>query len=500
MAIPFDQWPWIPLAIVLPLSAVLVAILIRRATVYFLLAILFLMLANAAGLAWLVVRQGPSTYFMGGWEPPLGIVLYADGLSALLVLMTTTIGFTAGLYAFKYFSSNPDDVDAIHRRNHFWPLWMFLLTAMSALFLSRDIFNIYITLELMGLAAVSLVALAGEPVALRASMRYLLVSLAGSLFYLLGVALVFANFGVLDLPPIQAAMNLSPVPMIALSLMTVGLMMKTALFPLHFWLPPAHANAPTPVSAVLSGLVVKASFYLLVRLWFQGFDVLISPIIMQILGIMGALAILWGAFHALKQQRVKLLIAYSTVAQLGYLFLLFPLLQPGEASILAWNGTFIFVIAHAFAKAGMFLAAGNILKAYGHDQIRDLGEMTRYMPVTVFAFGMAGLSLVGLPPTGGFIAKWLLIRSAIVGGQWWCAFLIAGGGLLAAAYVLRLLAQAFRTVPDIPRPKPLAPLTEWSALGLALIALGLGFTAIYPLELLQAGMPLFIQILVGGAP
>ena len=497
---PADQWQLIPLAIVLPLSAVLLAILVRRATVYLLLVILLLMSANAVGLTWLVSSQGPKTYYMGGWEPPLGIVLYADGLSALLILMTTIVGLAAGLYALRYFPTKTDDEDAAHRKNHFWPLWMFLLAAMSALFLSRDIFNIYITLELMGLAAVSLVALAGEPVALRASMRYLLVSMAGSLFYLVGVALIYANFGVLDLPAIRAVINHSPVAIIALSLMTVGLMMKTALFPFHFWLPPAHANAPTPVSAVLSGLVIKASFYLLVRLWFQGFDIFITPIIMQILGAMGAMAILWGAFHALKQERVKLLIAYSTVAQLGYLFLLFPLIKSGEASKLAWSGVFIFVFAHAFAKAALFLAAGNILKAYGHDRISDLGEMNRYIPVTVFAFGIAGLSLVGLPPTGGFIAKWLMIRAAIIGEQWWCAVLIAGGGLLAAGYILRVISRAFRTVPDIPRPKPLSPLTEWTALGLALIALGLGFTGIYTLDILQAGTPEFILNLAGGMP
>lgn len=495
-----DQWPGIPLAIGLPLSAVLVAILFRQTAVKFLLVILFVMVVNAGGLAWLVFTQGPGTYYMGGWEPPLGIVLYADGLSVLLLLMTTIVGFACGLYALNYFPPSIGDEDAAHRRDHFWPLWMFLMAAMSALFFSRDIFNLYITLELTGLAAVSLVSLAGEPVALRASMRYLLVSMAGSLFYLIGVALVYANFGVLDLPALQAAMQIGPVPIIALSLMTVGLLMKTAIFPFHFWLPPAHANAPTPVSAVLSGLVVKASFYLLVRLWFQGFDVLITPVAMQILGALGVSAIVWGALNALKQQRIKLLIAYSTVAQLGYLFLLFPLVQPGEASTLAWDGTFTFVIAHAFAKAGMFLAAGNILKAFGHDRINELGEMTRYLPITLFAFGIAGLSLVGLPPSGGFIAKFLLVRAAIIGGQWWYAIFIAAGSLLAAAYIVKVLSYAFRTVPDLPRPIRPPALSEWVALGLALVAFGIGLTAIYPLDLLQAGTPLFIQTLVGGTP
>ena len=138
----------------------------------------------------------------------------------------------------------------------FCPLWMFLWAALNALFLSGDIFNLYITLELLGLSAVALVALSQTAEALSAAMRYLLVSLTGSLSYLMGVALVYAANGTLSLKMLATAGPASPSLSTAFALMAAGLIMKSALFPMHFWLPPAHANAPAPVSAVLSALVV----------------------------------------------------------------------------------------------------------------------------------------------------------------------------------------------------------------------------------------------------
>ena len=161
--------------------------------------------------------------------------------------------------------------------------------------------------------------------ALTAALRYLFVSLSASLFYLLGVGLVYGQCATVDLPSLAAQAQPGPTLWVALALMTGGLIAKAALFPMHFWLPPAHANAPAPVSALLSALVVKGSFYILLRLWFEAFPALLTPAVAQLFGLLGAAAILWGSVNALFQTRLKLLIAYSTVAQLGYLFLLFPL-------------------------------------------------------------------------------------------------------------------------------------------------------------------------------
>jgi multicomponent Na+:H+ antiporter subunit D len=498
--IDLAQLPLLPAAIMLPLAGSVLALLFRNAAPYIGAAVSFSLVLVAGGLAQQVFAMGVQVHFMGGWRPPLGIVLQADGLGALMVLMTAVVGFGTSMYAVGYFRPKVKSGEAFETQAYFWPLWLFLFTGLNGMFLSRDLFNLYITLELLGLSAGPLVALAGEARALRAAMRYLLVSMVGSLSYLLGVGLIYANYSLLDMEALAGVIEPGPVSLFSISLMTIGLLMKTALFPMHFWLPPAHANAPAPVSAVLSALVVKGSFYIVIRLWFQVFGELISPPVMTVLGLLGAFAILWGAFQAMQQRRLKLLVAYSTVAQLGYLFLLFPLSQNEGTAFTAWNGTFYFLIAHACAKAGMFLAAGNILHAFGHDRIRDMGELTRYLPISTFAFGMAGISLIGLPPSGGFIGKWLLINASIASQQWLLAGLIAAGSLLAAGYILRVMACAFRTVPSILPPKTLSPLTEWAALGLALTAIGLGLLSLYPLGLLEIASPIPGNLLLGGIP
>jgi multicomponent Na+:H+ antiporter subunit D len=494
------QFPWLPAAIMVPLAGAVLALLFRKTAPYLGLVVSILLVLIGSGLALGVNAEGVQLHFMGGWRPPLGITLQADGLSSLMILMTSIVGLGASFYAFAYFRPKEQGGEASETQAYFWPLWLFLFSALNGMFLSRDLFNLYVTLELLGLSAGPLVALAGEARALRAAMRYLLVSMVGSLSYLLGVGLIYSNYSLLDMDALAQVVEPGPVSLLAASLMTIGLLMKTALFPMHFWLPPAHANAPAPVSAVLSALVVKGSFYILVRLWFQVFESLLFPQVLVIFGLLGALAILWGAFQAMQQRRLKLLVAYSTVAQLGYLFLLFPLAQYVGTAFTAWNGTFYFLIAHACAKAGMFLAAGNILHAFGHDRIKDMGEMSRYMPLSTFAFGMAGISLVGLPPSGGFIGKWLLINASIANQQWLITVLIAVGSLLAAGYILRVLPCAFRQVPQMKPPKVISPVTEWAAFGLALVAIGLGLLSIFPLGLLEVGSPVAGSLIIGGFP
>ena len=435
-----------------------------------------------------VLASGVQIHRVGGWSAPLGIDLRADGLAVLMLVITALIASAVTLYSPRYFLAE-HDAEALHRERYFWPLFLFLWTALNALFLSADIFNLYVTLELLGFAAVTLVALAGKREALTAAMRYLFVSLSASLFYLLGVALVYGQCATVDLPSLAAKAQPGPTLWVALALMTGGLIAKAALFPLHFWLPPAHANAPAPVSALLSALVVKGPFYILLRLWFEAFPALMTPAVAQAFGALGAAAILWGSINALLQPRLKLLVAYSTVAQLGYLFLLFPLAAAREGGFLAWSGGLIFLGAHACAKTAMFLTAGNILHAAGHDRIKDLDGITHVLPISAFAFGLAGLSLVGLPPSSGFAGKWMLLSASLAQGQWWWVAVILVGSLLAAAYVMRVLTHAFTRVPDATTPNPIPPVMEWTALALAVLAVGLGLAASWPAELLRFGAP-----------
>jgi multicomponent Na+:H+ antiporter subunit D len=169
------------------------------------------------------------------------------------------------------------------------------------------------------------------------------------------------------------------------------------------------------------------------------------------IGLLGALAILWGSLQAIRQHRLKLLVAYSTVSQIGYLFLLVPLaavpVMGADATAYAWQrdawaGGLYHGLSHAFAKASMFMAAGTVMHVMGHDRMDGVLGLAARLPVTVFAFGLAGLTIIGVPPSGGFVAKWLLLRAAVDSGQWWWVPVILVGGILSAAYVFLVLGQA----------------------------------------------------------
>jgi formate hydrogenlyase subunit 3/multisubunit Na+/H+ antiporter MnhD subunit len=477
------------LLVVLPLAGAVAAFSLPRWAPRIGCGTVLLTLVLAVQAALDVFRQGPLVQSLGGWAVPLGIRLRVDGLSAILLLVLASVGLLISIHAMQ----TPATVRGAGGRatRYYWPLWLFLLAALNGMFLSADLFNLYVTLELSGLSAVALVALAGTRPALDAALRYLFVSLSGSLLYLMGVALLYGACGTLDLELLAGRIT-GPPGWTALALMTVGLMMKGALFPLHFWLPPAHSSAPAPVSAALSALVVKGSFYILLRLWFESAGGGLPQGALQLFGACGAAAIVWGSLQALVQERLKLLVAYSTVAQLGYLFLFFPLAAGGGARV--WAGGMVFLAAHAFAKAAMFLAAGNIMIAAGHDRIRDLEGITGVLPISVFTIGLAGISLVGLPPSAGFIGKWLLLGAALQQGQWWWVAMIILGTLLSAAYLVRLLSHAFTREGAAADAIRVPAGREWSAFAMALAAFLLGFAATLPLPLLQ-GLGW-----IGGAP
>ena len=238
-----------------------------------------------------------------------------------------------------------------------------------------------------------LVCLDGSGETLRAALRYLLFALCGSLLYLLGAVLLYGGYGTLDIALLADAVQPEPIAWTALALMTAGLLAKTALFPLHIWLPPAHAGAPAAASAVLSALVIKGSWFLVRAAVVRRHARRGHAAAAQLLGALGAAAIVVGSVVALRQERLKLLVAYSTIAQIGYLFLMFPLAfdAAGDMALrdAAQAGGLLQAIAHATAKAGMFMAAGLVYAALGHDRIADLGGAARAMPVTVLAFASA---------------------------------------------------------------------------------------------------------------
>lgn len=447
---------------------------------------LLLLLAASAQLFVEVRAEGVLTVALGGWPEPLGIGLRADGLATLFVLLTVLVALPVAMHAAAYLREHPPGT------SFFWPLLWFLIAALNGIWLAADLFNLYVGLEVLTLTAVGLVALSGSD-AIGPALRYLLAALLGSMAYLLGVALLYGSHGTLAMAQLAGALQPGVTTTVAIGLMTAGLAIKTALFPLHGWLPPAHGNALTPVSALLSALVIKASFYILVRLWIHvsGTDASVAGA--QLLGALGGLAVFWGGWQALRAARVKAVVAYSTVAQLGYLFLLFPLMigTSKRAAELAWDGALFHAIAHGFAKAAMFLAAGNLVRAFGA-QVSNLDGASRLMSLSLLSFGLAGVSLMGLPPSGGFVAKWLLMQSALLSGQWWWIVVLAGGSLLTAAYLFRIFQSSYLEDPELREAPRFQPLLDLPPLLLAAAAIALGLASFGPLEQLRIDAPLEI--------
>ena len=339
-----------------------------------------------------------------------------------------------------------------------------------------------------------LVSLDGRGETLQAALRYLLFALLGSVLYLVGTVLLYGAYGTLDIVLLSHRAHAGPATLLAAALMTAGLLAKTALFPLHLWLPPAHAGAPAAASAALSGLVVKGSFFLVVRLWFDVMPALPGPTAAQLLAALGAAAIVFGSVVALRQERLKLLIAYSTLAQIGYLFLMFPLaVDPGSAQLQsggALTGGMLQAMSHATAKAGMFMAAGLIYTGLGHDRIAGLGGIARALPISVLAFALGGVALIGLPPSGAYLAKALLLQAAAETQQWWWAVVIQMGGMFTCSYLLLVLGQALApAAKPVTLRAPVSRIGEAAALALALCSLSLGLVPWDAYLSVPAGIP-----------
>jgi formate hydrogenlyase subunit 3/multisubunit Na+/H+ antiporter MnhD subunit len=455
-------------------------------------------------------NDGHLAYLLGAWPPPLGVALRADGSSAVMLATTAIVMCVVAVFAASDFLSAAGDQRAPFA---FWILLLAIWAALNTIFVGGDLFTLYVALELLTFAAVPLVSLEGRAETLQAALRYLLFALLGSVLYLMGTALLYGLYGTLDIVLLSRRVSAEPGALIAAALMTTGLLAKTALFPLHLWLPPAHAGAPAAASAILSGLVVKGSFFILLRLWFNVLPGMPGFAAAQFLAALGAGAIVVGSIIALRQERLKLLVAYSTLAQIGYLFLMFPLafnasgqLESGQALA----GGLLQAVSHATAKAAMFLAVGSIYAGLGHDRITGIRGAARALPLSVMTFALAGFALMGVQPGGAALAKELLLQETARTGQWWWAGVLEVGGMFTAAYVVLVLAHALS-----PSDQPVALVAKplrgsgLAALALALCSLLLGLLPwepylpiTYTVESKLFGVEALVKLLVtvfGGA-
>ncbi|MCC5965076.1 MAG: hypothetical protein JJU24_02970 [Natronohydrobacter sp.] len=468
------------LTLFIPLFGAIGAFVFPRVASAIGLASVLVTVGAVAALARDILAQSEVTIALGGWEPPLGISLRADGLSVAMLAMTGVVGLLVSIGAF-------DSLKDARQRQYFWPLWLLLLTGMNGVYLSTDIFNLYVMIEVIALAAVGLTVLSGTKAALRAGLEYMYASILGALLFLLGVGFVYLQIGRLDFAGLIAAEPTGAMSA-ALALMVVGLLLKTALFPLHFWLPAAHANATAPASALLSGLVVKAALYIFLRL--TTYMPLPDEILVTLVGALGAGAVLWGGIQAFRAERLKMLVAWSTVVQIGLIFIAFA--RAGQVGLTeSWKAAALLILAHGVAKAAMFLSAGRIKDEIGHDIIRDLDRSEIRPTLAQFTFALAAISLIGLPPSLGFIGKWSLLEGAMAAGYWHWVVVTMIGTLMSVAYFSRVFAGFLRfdrMRGEIAEHKGWA-LADIAPLTLAISAISLGLMAAPILSFIELGYP-----------
>ncbi len=444
-----DGWsallPWL---VVLPLTgAVLVPIVAarepRRAGVFTQVVVL-LTTAVAGALMWHLNEVGPFAVGLGGWAAPYGIELRFDRFGAWTFPLAGLFALVVP-FSWRYLEGTLP----LQRWPAFYALMLLNLGGLLGFSVTGDLFNLFVAMEVVSLSGYALVAVAGGGLAAWAALKYLLLGAVSSLMVLFGVGLLFALTGslnMLDVAERVAASAPSPATTLALASLAVAFMLKAALFPLHVWLPDAHAIAPSPVSAVLSGLVVKVGVVGLLRVLQlaagSGSDLVLFN---QVMMLLGAAAIVMGAFMAIFQDDIKLMLAYSTISNIGYI-----VLGLGLAAPFALIGAAVHVFNHALIKVALFLAAGSIIHQTGFRTLSDLRGVARVMPQTSAAMAIGAVSIVGLPPTAGFVCKWYIALGAFEAGQGGYGFALVFGALFIFVYYVRMLNAFYFQQPARP--------------------------------------------------
>lgn len=390
----------------------------------------------------LLQNDSPIIYSMGGWTAPWGIELKVDSLAAFFLLVVTGVCLPVLLFSKGNLS---EEVGTKNRVARFFVLLLLLGGAMAGMALTNDIFNVYVLVEVATLSCCGLVSARNNPRASEAAFKYLILATIGSTLVLGGIGFIFMltghlNMGFAHQGLVEAWQNSPHAIWIAMSFVLVGFGVKSALFPLHIWLPDAHSTAPTPASAILSGLAVKGYIICFLKFMYNVFgqDLMREFNIDRILVLAGMVAIIAGSIFALTQDELKRRLAYSTVAQVGYLFL-----GLGLMNKMGLTGTLFYLASHAVIKTLLFLSAGALITASGKKNIKDLAGIGRKMPITMAAFTIASLGLIGIPLFSGFIGKWYLLLGGLEAGNILAAIVIVIGSLLCAAYLLPIIRIAY---------------------------------------------------------
>lgn len=445
----FDPMLHLPaLQVVVPLiGAVLCAALRQRHLCAALtIACSLTMPVIALGILWQVQETGTISYAMGGWAPPIGIEYRIDSINAFLLVLVSIMGAVVALYAPR---SVANEI-APEKQGWYFSMYLLCLAGLLGMAITGDAFNIFVFMEISSLSMYTLIALGTERRALVAAFQYLIIGTIGATFYVIGVGMIFTLTGTLNLMDIAQRLpdvENTRTAIAALAFITVGFGLKLAMFPMHLWLPNAYAYAPTVATAFIASTATKVAIYLLLRFVFSIFGVDYSfgkAPTEHIMFALGALAMLICSVSAIFQLNIKRMLAYSSVAQVGYMLVGIALVS--EAGL---TGGISHLFNHAIIKACLFLAVGCLFFSTGVTRIDGMAGIGRTMPLTMAAFTLAGLGLIGVPGTAGFVSKWYLIQGAAEAQHWWLVAVIVISSILAVFYVGRIIEVAYFREPEV---------------------------------------------------
>ena len=430
------------LQVVLPLVAAPLCVLFHNRTFAWLLMV-FVSLASfgiSCALFNQVLTEDTITYAMGGWVAPWGIEYYIDKLTTYMLLIVNGIAVLVSLGA-RESVENEISSDRIYL---FYTAFLLNLTGLLGVIITGDAFNLFVFIEIASLSSYAIISLGKDKRCLYAAFRYLVYGTIGASFILISIGLLYAVTGTLNITDLsQQLANAENTATIttAFVFFVIGIAIKAAIFPMHLWLPDAYTYSPSIVSTFLAGTTTKVFIYVLIRFIYSLYGYEFSffhESFDNLLIIIACGAILYGSYRAIKQDSLKRLLAYSSIAQIGYMILGIALITE-----LGLAASLIHIFNHAFIKVGLFLAVTAIIYSYGTDSIERLAGMAKTSPCTFVLFLISGLSIIGVPLTSGFISKWYLIKASLEAGYWGLVVIIVFSSVLAIIYIGRVIEATY---------------------------------------------------------
>ena len=430
------------LQVVLPLVAAPLCVFFHNRIFAWLLMV-FVSLASfgiSCALFNQVLAGDTITYAMGGWVAPWGIEYYIDKLTTYMLLIVNGIAVLVSLGA-RESVENEISSDRIYL---FYTAFLLNLTGLLGVIITGDAFNLFVFIEIASLSSYAIISLGKDRRCLYAAFRYLVYGTIGASFILISIGLLYVVTGTLNIADLsQQLANAENTTTIttAFVFFVIGIAIKAAIFPMHLWLPDAYTYSPSIVSTFLAGTTTKVFIYVLIRFIYSLYGYEFSffhESFDNLLIIIACGAILYGSYRAIKQDSLKRLLAYSSIAQIGYMILGIALITE-----LGLAASLIHIFNHAFIKVGLFLAVTAIIYSYGTDSIECLAGMAKTSPFTFVLFLISGLSIIGVPLTSGFISKWYLIKASLEAGYWGLVVIIVFSSVLAIIYIGRVIEAAY---------------------------------------------------------